>query len=131
MVTRRCIGLADRAATLRIGLDRASYCPTTAVDDPGQAPGVDDDRYGLGDTDGVALAARAWAVPLFLGLNKPTAYEWAPLPGAEPSETCCACLASGAFNLCHECQGVCRTACEVEAADCAARFPRLGINLAS
>jgi hypothetical protein len=40
-------------------------------------------------------------------------------------------LNRGAFNLCHECQSVCRTACDVEAATCASLFPRLLINVAS
>jgi hypothetical protein len=57
-------------------------------------------------------------VPLFLGLDVPTTYEWAPLPHAAPSRDCCACLLDGGFNLCHDCQSTCRNACDVAPDDC-------------
>ena len=101
------------------------------------APGVNDETYGQGTADGLHDSARAWQPPLFLGLkgrahingNEQTEYEWAPLPEDAPSEACCTCLNAGAFNLCHSCQSVCRTACDVEAATCASLFPRLLIDV--
>jgi hypothetical protein len=134
----KCDGLENRRQTHRIGLDRAPYCATT-VQGGSHAPGVDDETYGQGTADGLHDSARAWQPPLFLGLKgkahivgrDQTEYEWAPLPEDAPSEACCTCLQAGAFNLCHECQGVCRTACDVEAATCASLFPRLLIDVAS
>lgn len=134
----KCDGLENRRASKRLGLDRAPYCATT-VQGGSAAPGVPDEAYAMGGADGLHDSARAWQPPLYLGLKGKahivgadrTEYEWAPLPEDAPSEQCCTCLAAGAFNLCHECQSVCRTACDVAAATCAALFPRLLIDVAS
>ncbi|KAH8097197.1 hypothetical protein JL720_79 [Aureococcus anophagefferens] len=82
-----CAGLSSHGATLRLGLDRAPYCPTTLRDEHARdrrAPGVDAGNVGgagalqgseaTHDADGTADEVGAWAPPEFLGPDRD--YQW-------------------------------------------------------
>ncbi|KAH8053974.1 hypothetical protein JL722_9135 [Aureococcus anophagefferens] len=71
-----CAGLSSHGATLRLGLDRAPYCPTTLRDEHATARRRRRRRVGSGrapgahDADGTADEVGAWAPPEFLGPDR-------------------------------------------------------------